>query len=70
MTTTAVDACWVALSGGSPYVSREEVGRQLSRWRPSPAVLDVKAFERSLLQGRATILLGYTILFGLQVQCL
>ena len=33
---------------------------------PSAAVFDLAAFERSLLEGRATILLGYSILFGLQ----
>lgn len=65
-TSTAVDACWIALSGGSSYVSREEIGRQLGRWRPATGVLELGAFERSLVQGRTTILLGYTILFGLQ----
>ena len=29
-------------------------------------MFDVEEFERSLLQGRAVILLGYTTLFGLQ----
>ena len=52
LSPTAVDACWVALSGGNPYVSGEEVTRQLSRWRPAAATFELEAFERSLLQVR------------------
>ena len=62
----AVDATWTALSGGSSYVSAQEVARQLQRWRPEDGVFVVEEFETSLLQGRATIASGYVILFGLQ----
>jgi len=62
----AIDACWTALSGGNPYVSKEEVGRQLSRWRPDAATFSLAEFERALLIGRANILLGFIVLFGMQ----
>ena len=66
LSPVALDACWVALSGASPFVSREEIDRQLSRWRPETDELALAAFETSLIQGRANILLGYVVLFGLQ----
>uniref|UniRef100_A0A7S3B0D3 Uncharacterized protein n=1 Tax=Haptolina ericina TaxID=156174 RepID=A0A7S3B0D3_9EUKA len=66
LSPVAIDACWVALSGGSPYLSQEELARQLARWRPTVVVFELDLFERSLLQGRANILLGYVILFVLQ----
>lgn len=62
----ALDATWVALSGGSPYVAHQEVSRQLSRWRPDRATFCVDEFQTSLLQGRLVQLSGYVILFGLQ----
>ena len=62
----AIDAAWTALSTGSSFVSTEEIGRQLSRWRPEPNVLVVNEFEKSLLQGRLQVLIGYVTLFGLQ----
>eukprot|EP00908_Phaeocystis_cordata_P023102 Transcript_5530.p2 GENE.Transcript_5530~~Transcript_5530.p2 ORF type:complete len:246 (-),score=73.31 Transcript_5530:18-755(-) len=64
--SVAVDAVWVALSGGSSYVAPEELDRQLARWRPAPAQVRLGQFERALLQGRATIVGGYLVLFGLQ----
>ena len=64
--SVAVDAVWVALSGGSSYVAPEELDRQLARWRPAPAQVRLGQFERALLQGRATIVGGYLELFGLQ----
>ena len=66
----AVDAAWTALSGGSSYVSPEEVARQLGRWRPEPAVFVLDEFERSLLAGRAGVASGYLILFGMQALAL
>lgn len=66
----AVDATWTALSGGSSYVSAEEIERQLQRWRPGPAIFVLAEYERSLLQGRATTALGYVTLFGLQLLAL
>lgn len=62
----ALECCWDALSGGSPYVAREEIGRQVGRWRPAEGELALSAFETSLIQGRASIFLGYAVLFGLQ----
>ncbi len=66
-TRLSIDATWVALSGGSPVVSPQEVQRCVSRWRPDAGSLDVGAFETNLLQGRATQLSGYVVLFGLQL---
>lgn len=66
LTDTAVDAFWVAFSGGSPYVAKEEVERQLSRWRPTSSEFDLAAFELSVIQGRMTVFLGYMILFGIE----
>ena len=107
LNAVALDAVWVALSGGSSYLSPEELDRQLTRWRPAadevskhhhpPRAMHVRVcqylhismhvllthhthtvhipctyqvrleqFERALLQGRATIVGGYLILFGLQ----
>jgi hypothetical protein len=65
-TPVAVDAAWTALSAGSSIVSAEEIGRQLSRWRPEPDVLVLDEFEKSLMQGRLQVLIGYVTLFGLQ----
>ena len=62
----AMDACWTALSGGNPYVSKEEVARQLSRWRPDTSTFVQEDFEKALLIGRANILLGFLVLFGMQ----
>ena len=62
----AVDAVWAALGGGSPYVSPQEVERCLARWRPDAATIAIDAFEASLLQGRAIILFGYVVLFGME----
>lgn len=62
----ALDAVWVALSGGSSLVAHQEVDRQLSRWRPDARTFVLEEFEKSLLQGRATQLTGYLILFGLE----
>jgi hypothetical protein len=61
-----MDACWTALSGGNPYVSKEEVARQLSRWRPDTSTFVQEDFEKALLIGRANILLGFLVLFGMQ----
>ena len=36
LNAVALDAVWVALSGGSSYLSPEELDRQLTRWRPAP----------------------------------
>ena len=36
LNAVAIDAVWVALSGGSSYLSPEELDRQLTRWRPAP----------------------------------
>lgn len=66
----AIDACWTALSGGNPYVSKEEVERQLSRWRPDGTRFSLADFERALLIGRANILLGFVVLFGMQATVL
>lgn len=35
LNAVAIDAVWVALSGGSSYLSPEELDRQLTRWRPA-----------------------------------
>ena len=35
LNAVALDAVWVALSGGSSYLSPEELDRQLTRWRPA-----------------------------------
>lgn len=63
----AVDATWAALSANAPYVSPEEVERCFARWRPDATTLAIEDFERELLQGRATVVVGYTILFGIQI---
>ena len=62
----AVDALWAALSANAPYVSPEEVERCLACWRPDPTTFAIDDFEQALKQGRATVVLGYTILFGIQ----
>ena len=62
----ALDAVWVALSGGSSYLAPEELDRQLERWKPSDDVVRLGEFERALLVGRSVIVGGYLILFGLQ----
>mgnify|MGYP003685530569 CR=1 FL=1 len=67
VTPLAVDACWTALTGGAPYCSREEFARQLAQWVPERGCVCISCFERALVIGRATILLGYIVLFGLQV---
>jgi len=66
VTPLAIDACWTALSGGSPYCAPEELQRQLARWTPEPGRISLGTFERALLTGRATILSGYVVLFGIQ----
>ena len=63
----AVDAVWAALSANAPYVSPEEVTRCIKRWRPDSTTFAIDDFERELLQGRAAVVLGYTILFGVQL---
>ena len=55
-----------ALSGGSSYLSPEELDRQLERWRPEAGTVRLQEFERALLQGRLTIVGGYLTLFGIQ----
>ena len=70
LNAVAIDAVWVALSGGSSYLSPEELDRQLARWRPDDATVRLADFERALLQGRATIVGGYVVLFGLQAMVL
>ena len=62
----ALDAVWVALSGGSSYLAPEELDRQLERWKPADDVVRLGEFERALLVGRSVIVGGYLILFGLQ----
>jgi peptide deformylase len=62
----AMEAVWCAFSGGSPYVSVAEFERQVGRWRPDDGTLVMEEFEKSLLQGRAQVFLGFAVLFGLQ----
>jgi hypothetical protein len=38
----------------------------VGRWRPDAATFVLDEFETNLLQGRATVALGYATLFGLQ----
>ena len=59
-------ATWAALSGGAPYVSPQEVQRAFTRWRPDEDTFALDEFEKNLLQGRATVALGFATLFGLQ----
>ena len=66
LSPVAIDAVWVALSGGSSYLSPEELDRQLERWRPEAGTVRLQEFERALLQGRLTIVGGYLTLFGIQ----
>lgn len=66
----AVEATWAALSGSAPYVSPQEVERQLSRWRPNTETFVLAEYERSLLQARASVAVGYVVLFGLQAMVL
>lgn len=63
----AVDAFWAALSANAPYVSPEEVTRCIKRWRPDTTTFAIDDFEKELLQGRAAVVLAYTILFGVQI---
>jgi len=71
LSETGLDMAWTALSGGSPYLAFEEAERKLAQWRPdSSATLTLRAFEKALIRGRANILVGYLVLFGLQASVL
>ena len=44
LNAVALDAVWVALSGGSSYLSPEELDRQLTRWRPAADEVSMHAY--------------------------
>ena len=54
-------------AGGSlDFGARDSLAGALERWRPDEATFSLDAFEKNVLQGRATVALGYVLLFGLQ----
>ena len=47
-------------------MARQEVRRQLSRWRPDGETLALSEYETSLLQGRAAVGVAFLVLLGMQ----